>query len=374
MEPAVHGVNLSTVLHGILKFDNKPTIAGTECDCAIKQGSKPVLCTWNKYQWIVDRHISSDVSVPVFQNIHENHRKIELSRLKTPRVNAPRTLANNMSVTLADPSQAPYDVEANRIVLVGYCLGCIGYGISSTLFILCSRALYHRVRKNRTSAMLMVYICIMFLLSSLGNAFDIEQVTLGFVEYRDYPGGFYQSEIPLNRTWLFNGSHILFIISSVLQDSLLLYRFWIIYSGNFIILFLPTLMFVGITISSCVFIGAFMRDDSDFLAKSSVSIGLVQVSISLAFNVLVTAMIVPYIRHLGSWPSPPMGLGIRCLLFFFPFSARSRRLLHSLSFSAWLKVARGRKIPLLPPTRRTSDLLLSSVIQKIRMPRRRGLE
>ncbi|OBZ66923.1 hypothetical protein A0H81_13062 [Grifola frondosa] len=187
---------------------------------------------------------------------------------------------------------ALYNVEANRIILVGYYLGCVGYGISATLFVLCFRALYQRVRENRTSAMLMGYICTMFLLSSLGNAFEIEGSTIGFITYWNYPGGFYQSDIPLSDTWRFNATDIIYIVSSVLQDSLLLYRFWIIYSGNLIALFLPTLMFVATTIGSCVFIATFTRPGSSFLERSSVSVGLIQVSISIAFNVLVTAMIV----------------------------------------------------------------------------------
>ncbi|OBZ65323.1 hypothetical protein A0H81_14792 [Grifola frondosa] len=180
-----------------------------------------------------------------------------------------------MSAT--DSSEAPYDVVANRIILVGYCLGCIGYGISSTLFILCFRALYQLVKKNRTTWEMPSRLSKSLLVSSNTGI---------------YSGGFYQLETPLNSTWVSNGSYVLSSITSVLQDSLLLYRFWIIYSGNFVALFLPTLMFVGIIISCCIFTAAFMRGEKDFFAKSSVDVGMIQVSISITFNVLVTAMIV----------------------------------------------------------------------------------
>ncbi|OBZ66765.1 hypothetical protein A0H81_13075 [Grifola frondosa] len=197
-----------------------------------------------------------------------------------------------MSAATPASPQAPVDLQANRFTIVGFCLEFFGYGISFTLFIQCFRALRPHFRRNRLSTVLMGYIWIMFILSSFASALQIKGLEIAATTFWGYGGGIHDALIPLSITWELRASQVMYIVSSWFQDALLLYRFWVIYNANYLAVALPTLMLMATIIVSCFFMDAFLQPETGFWARKSINIGIPYTSITMAFNVLVTVMIV----------------------------------------------------------------------------------
>ena len=63
-------------------------------------------------------------------------------------------------------------------------------GVQSVIAFLCCQALWKlRRRQPRVSYSLLAYICVIFILGTLGNAGNMKLSELAFVDNRDYPGG-----------------------------------------------------------------------------------------------------------------------------------------------------------------------------------------
>lgn len=82
--------------------------------------------------------------------------------------------------------------------LQGAILSAVAYGINVALFILTVSLLRTRVKldikHNTTQALrqrifLLIYVCVMFVLSTLTVASQAEMTQLGFIDNRDFPGG-----------------------------------------------------------------------------------------------------------------------------------------------------------------------------------------
>jgi hypothetical protein len=81
--------------------------------------------------------------------------------------------------------------------LQGAILSAVAYGINLTLFILNISLLRmrakletkHDIRAKRQTISLLIYICVIFVLSTLTMASQAEMTQLGFVDNRDFPGG-----------------------------------------------------------------------------------------------------------------------------------------------------------------------------------------
>ena len=81
--------------------------------------------------------------------------------------------------------------------LQGAILSAVAYGINLTLFILNVSLLRarakletkHDTRAKRQTIYLLIYVCVIFILSTLTMASQAEMTQLGFIDYRDFPGG-----------------------------------------------------------------------------------------------------------------------------------------------------------------------------------------
>jgi len=81
--------------------------------------------------------------------------------------------------------------------LQGAILSAVAYGINLVLFILNVSLLRARAkldikrdsRASRQTICLLIYVCVMFILSTLTIASQAKMTQLGFIENRDFPGG-----------------------------------------------------------------------------------------------------------------------------------------------------------------------------------------
>ena len=81
--------------------------------------------------------------------------------------------------------------------LQGGILSAVAYGINLTLFILnvsllrmrAKLEIKHDIRAKRQTICLLIYVCVIFILSTLTMASQAEMTQLGFIDDRDFPGG-----------------------------------------------------------------------------------------------------------------------------------------------------------------------------------------
>ena len=81
--------------------------------------------------------------------------------------------------------------------LQGAILSAVAYGINLTLFILnisllrmrAKLEIKHDNRAKRQTICLLIYVCVIFILSTLTIASQAEMTQLGFIDDRDFPGG-----------------------------------------------------------------------------------------------------------------------------------------------------------------------------------------
>lgn len=84
-----------------------------------------------------------------------------------------------------------FNDESNLIAIL---LCGFGYGIAFTLYCMCARSFYAqlwRPEKRRQAAFMLTYISIVTLCGGLYFASSCRVVQLGYVDYRNYPGGPY---------------------------------------------------------------------------------------------------------------------------------------------------------------------------------------
>ena len=101
----------------------------------------------------------------------------------------------------SEPSWRPNVPESQlfdeKTWLQGAILSAVAYGINLTLFILnvsllSTRAKLetkHDTRAKRQTICLLIYVCVIFILSTLTMASQAAMTQLGFIDNRDFPGG-----------------------------------------------------------------------------------------------------------------------------------------------------------------------------------------
>ena len=93
-------------------------------------------------------------------------------------------------------SSNPPDVQlfGERAWLQGVILSAVFYGVNLALFILNvsllrTRAKLETKQARRQTICLLIYVCVIFILSTLIIASLAETTQLGFIDNRDFPGG-----------------------------------------------------------------------------------------------------------------------------------------------------------------------------------------
>ncbi|KII90713.1 hypothetical protein PLICRDRAFT_542310 [Plicaturopsis crispa FD-325 SS-3] len=187
-------------------------------------------------------------------------------------------------------SESPHDMWAERSILSGMFLGAVAYGIHVTLFVTALQLLFFRQRK-KADYIFLAYISINFILGTIGNAADIKiRGEMAFIDFRDFPGG--PSAYIMSQTTnpLAVMCHSTYLVSTWLQDGLILYRFWLIWYRNIYLIVLPALMYATSIVLSCILIADLTGNS--FWAPFSVDIGISFWAFSIVTNILLTVLIV----------------------------------------------------------------------------------
>ncbi|KAF9033539.1 hypothetical protein BJ165DRAFT_1357057 [Panaeolus papilionaceus] len=193
---------------------------------------------------------------------------------------------------------------AERTWLQGSILSAVAYGINLTLFTLNVMLLIGKRNadaeqdqsvkpRNKTKGYLLLYVVVMFVLSTLAMASQAKLTELGYVDNRNFPGGpsEYVDEmfsIPISRM----GS-ICFSVMNWLSDCLLLWRCFVIYrTGSrsiWLVMFVPFS-----TLIACIVAGSYVLS---WVSRPSISPWDVKIPtviygiIIISLNIMLTSMI-----------------------------------------------------------------------------------
>ncbi|KZV85748.1 hypothetical protein EXIGLDRAFT_653805 [Exidia glandulosa HHB12029] len=189
------------------------------------------------------------------------------------------------------PNLTPAQFWVERSNFAGILLGAVAYGVHATLFFLTLTLLCARPRTQWKDYGWIVYITLMFVLSSVGNGGQFKFTELSWIDNRNYPGGpgAYETEQAAPSSTMCN---IAYIINGWLQDALIIYRFWIIYNRNMYALVGGSILLVGEVVSSLLLFIAITTGGKVLNSDISVKLLTAYFALSIALNILLTLVIV----------------------------------------------------------------------------------
>ncbi|KAF8513811.1 hypothetical protein JB92DRAFT_2922060 [Gautieria morchelliformis] len=193
----------------------------------------------------------------------------------------------------APANETEADLMYERLNIDGAVLGGVAYGVHATLFFLCLSLLL-KLRKNdpKSSWAFIAYITLNFVLGSIGNGVTIRFNEMTFVDNRDYPGGPNAFFMQQNSFWANVFGFGVYFVNGWTQDGLLLYRFLVIFSFNYWVVVIPSMLYLVSIITSCLLLAQMAKPNTTIFSPVSVNFALTYASVSIGTTLLVTILIV----------------------------------------------------------------------------------
>ncbi|KAI0029799.1 hypothetical protein K488DRAFT_88395 [Vararia minispora EC-137] len=145
--------------------------------------------------------------------------------------------------------------------------------------------LYRRGEVTRSTTITIMAACTLYGLSTAHVSLALRRLIIGFVDIQGPDTIAYFADIaaPINRA-----KDVIYVTSTVIADSVVVWRCWAIWNGNLYVLVLPILLVMGTAAS------AYGAVSQYFLANpnptESVSFGTAMFAVSLTTNVFVTLL------------------------------------------------------------------------------------
>ncbi|KAF7794741.1 hypothetical protein EIP86_005879 [Pleurotus ostreatoroseus] len=192
------------------------------------------------------------------------------------------------------PDESPQDIFTDETLLQGSLLMNIAYGAVATLCIQCFLMLAKDLRRTFPSrtGLLLAYVTITFILSTICTAMSMELAQKAFIENKNFPGGANAYEIAEYFIPVVRVANTSLVVSTFFSDALVLWRCTVVYTNTV----LPSWVFVLI---ACAFWTTEFIIGVLFLVQLSLSALVDRVNFTLVFwcfsvavNVLTTVAIV----------------------------------------------------------------------------------
>ncbi|CCM06539.1 uncharacterized protein FIBRA_08813 [Fibroporia radiculosa] len=186
-----------------------------------------------------------------------------------------------------DEPQAELWLEQS--INAGTYIGAAAYGLHVALYITCLRSL--SLRRQHYWYML-TFVTVLLSLGTINIVCNIRFNEFTWIDYRNYPGGPFayimgQETNPLNIA-----GNAASIIATFLADGLLLYRTYILWNNNWMLIVIPILMYLASTVLSAFFVYQAARPDSSLWAQNSFNFGLAYWALTMSLNIILTLMLV----------------------------------------------------------------------------------
>lgn len=184
--------------------------------------------------------------------------------------------------------------------LAGTMIGAMSYGVVVVLFFHCMGALLDPT--NRTNKgikwALVAHTVATFLFVTVATGMNFDYQSIAYIDNREFPGTSGHAPGPIGyQDSIFAHAdnvvpNIMFLLNTCLTDGLLLYRCYLVYTMNYWVVVIPCLMYLtslamGITL-------VYQTSQPLHFIRNAITFdfGIPYFSIALAFNILVTLMIV----------------------------------------------------------------------------------
>ncbi|KAJ7593592.1 hypothetical protein C8J56DRAFT_742413, partial [Mycena floridula] len=196
------------------------------------------------------------------------------------------------------PDETNAEIFSEHTWLQGAFLGSVGYGMAAILYFMSVNLLW-KARKgaNRSRNIgLMVYITIIFLLSTFYMVALLQFTQLSFIDDRNIPGGpnYYETamySIPIDLM----GNAVMVIITWMC-DIINVWRCSVIYKGSklpvYVVLIIPSLMYLTSIVLGTLWLKQVGTSSSSPYSTSGINFTVPYYAMSLALNILVTILIV----------------------------------------------------------------------------------
>lgn len=191
---------------------------------------------------------------------------------------------------------------AEKEVFVGILLGAILYGTVICLFFQCLWALFNPANRARDSILrwgVVIYTVVMLLFDTVNVTMYLVILSLPYVGNGNFlndaavPAGGFGYILFLHANPVFVVSNAMFLLNNVLINGLSLYRCYIIYSRNHLVVIAPCLMYLVFIALGIAFEYEIARpENASGMSDAMYKIGLSFLSFSFLFNILLTSMVV----------------------------------------------------------------------------------
>ncbi|KLO13649.1 hypothetical protein SCHPADRAFT_915187 [Schizopora paradoxa] len=201
-------------------------------------------------------------------------------------------------MSFAPPGESISDIRTEQSLLDGTVIAGAAYGIHLTLFVQCFQLLCQRRRDRQRNWGLLLYICIIFSLGTVGFGGQIKFNEMTFIQDRDFPGGplgfnFGEYNAPANLM-----TTAAFVILNWFADGLLIYRLYMIWNNNLYVAALPILTLLGSFTVSVLLLFQLTQPGASLWTRVAISFGIPYWSISISLNVIVTLLIVARLLYM----------------------------------------------------------------------------
>ncbi|KAF8188116.1 hypothetical protein BJ912DRAFT_904192 [Pholiota molesta] len=173
-------------------------------------------------------------------------------------------------------------VVTARLIFAGSAIVLAFYGVYFTLSAICIRYLLMNRGRNRV---VLIYTVVSFIVSTIFMAASSKFVEVVLIESAVDPVG---SAKLMPRLDLLQ--QVVYSMKIWLADSLLIYRLWIVWSGMFAIVIIPSILFIGTLATGIAGVALFWQT-SEEVQVIIVNLGVAFHSCSVTINIIATALI-----------------------------------------------------------------------------------
>ncbi|KDQ18747.1 hypothetical protein BOTBODRAFT_520017 [Botryobasidium botryosum FD-172 SS1] len=180
----------------------------------------------------------------------------------------------------------------DRAGIAAFFLEAMLYGVFLVLFFICVWVLLYRRTTDRINRPLLATSVLLFILSTLHMAVDIQRFLFAFINFRDLPGG--------PAAFFANLGHYtevmkiaVYVTQTLVGDSLVVYRVFVVWSRDWRIIVLPTMLLLSTAITgygTCYHLALLKPGQSVFLIALKPWITS-YFAITLTTNVMCTGLL-----------------------------------------------------------------------------------
>lgn len=203
------------------------------------------------------------------------------------------SLAPNVTLTSSSfaPNESASDLFQERANLDGAVAGGVTEGILIMLCWTCLRQLTDGKRLKQINWGLVSYVVLMLSLSTGYIGTNTKYVEMMFIDDRNFPGGpvgFYVNDFPIPMA---SATIVLYALLNFFSDGLLLYRTFMVWHRNWIIMALPIAMYMASTAMEIIAVFETIKPGAVFFTTVTQSFTLLWFALSISLNLFLTLLI-----------------------------------------------------------------------------------